>query len=688
MSVWSLPTASGSYVVGLAPGGQGLVLHHWGGPVESAPAPTLPRRAASFVRDVDLLPLEATALGTRDVHAAEIVARRADGVRGLRLSLAGEVTCEVEPDGGTHLICPLADEVAEVEVELHLRSHPSHDVITKWATIRNDSPHAVELLRGWGGAFEAPTGAGASVEVRHGAWSRETTPALVDLPAGTLSVGSRQGITSHTAAPVVTVRPRGVPDSDAWSVALAWSGSWRLAVDVPPFVQHVRVAGGPDDESGVLTIPAGDVLTTPVLAGLWARGDGDAVAHAWHTYQRTLARDTGSEHRPIVFNSWYATTFDVRIEHQLELADVAAELGVEVFVVDDGWFRGRTSDAAGLGDWDPDPAKFPQGLGQLADAVRGRGMRFGVWVEPEAVNPDSDLYRAHPDWVHHVAGRPLRTLRNQYILDLGRPEVEAWVIETLRTLLRGADITYLKWDMNRAIADGGQTVPGGDDWSWRHTHAYYRVMEMLRQEFPHVTVEACSGGGGRIDLAVLERSDVVWPSDETGPRDRLAIQHGFLGVYPAWTMSSWVTDEPDLLDTADGPASLDFRFVVAAAGVLGIGSDLLAWDASTRARAAEHVARYRGLRDVVHGGRTRRHGSPDGGAYAVQYALGSRVVVLAWRRGNASLVLSVAGCEPGARYRVRWGSGTVEELSGAELAAGLTVPFGWGDCDLAEIEEV
>src|SRR5690606_21663306 len=324
VTTWTLPTASGCYVVGPAPGGLGLVLHHWGGPLEDDPAPpTPPRRAASFVREEDLLPLEATALGTRDVHAAEIVARGADGLRGLRLEIAGEVALSSDDDGGSHLVCPLADEVAQVAVELHLRSHPAHDVVTKWAVVRNRSPHAVELLRAWGGAFEAPTGAGASVETRHGAWSRETTPALVDLPAGTFSTGSRQGITSHTAAPVVTVRPRGVPDGDAWSVALAWSGAWRLAVAVVPFTRpvrvtvgprgvpdggagsvalawsgwwrlavdvvpctrHVRVSGGPDDESGVLTLPPGGTLTTPVLAGLWAHGDGDAVAHAWHTYQ-------------------------------------------------------------------------------------------------------------------------------------------------------------------------------------------------------------------------------------------------------------------------------------------------------------------------------------------------------------------------------------------------------------------
>src|SRR5690606_1425568 len=170
-------------------------------------------------------------------------------------------------------------------------------------------------------------------------------------------------------------------------------------VDVVPFAGSVRIAGGPDDESGILTLAPGTSLTTATLAGLWAHGDGDAVANAWHTYQRTLARSTGPEHRPVVYDSWYATTFDVTLEHQRALAEVAEGLGVEVFVVDDGWFRGRSSDGSGLGDWEPDPAKLPEGLGPLAEAVAERGMRFGLWVEPEAVNPDSDLYREHPDWV-------------------------------------------------------------------------------------------------------------------------------------------------------------------------------------------------------------------------------------------------------------------------------------------------
>ncbi|MGI5187312.1 alpha-galactosidase [Promicromonospora sp. CA-289599] len=687
---WTLPTRSGRYAVALAPRGAGLVAVGWGPDGGDGPAPVA--ATSSFEADLDLLPLEATALGTRNVHGAELVVRRADGLRGARLVLSGEVVLGRDDDGATHLVCPLADEVLGLGVRLHLRTHPAHDVVEKWAELHNTSEQPIELLRAWGGAFTIPAVAGAAVNLLGGAWSREFTPFEATLGAGTLSIGSRQGITSHTYAPVVTVVPAGTDAGVRYGVALAWSGSWRMTLDAVPFADHVRVAAGPDDESGVLTLAPGERLTTPALAGVRVEGDADDLAHAWHTYQATLARTRGPEHRPVVYNSWFATTFDVRVEHQLELAAAAGEVGAEVFVVDDGWFRGRTSDRAALGDWEVDLYRNPDGLGPLAAGVRALGMRFGLWVEPEAVSPDSDLYRAHPEWAHQVAGRPLETLRNQYVLNLGRPEVEEWVLGTLRRLLGDGDITYLKWDMNRSIADGGQSVLGGDDWSWRHTQAYYRILDALRAEFPRVTVEACAGGGGRIDHAVLARTDVVWPSDETGPRDRLAIQHGFLGVLPAWTMSSWVTDLPDLLDRdRDGaPASLEFRFVVAMAGVLGIGADLLAWDAATRDRASSLVALYRSVRSVVHTGRVRRHGSPADGACAVQYTGADSVVVLAWRRpGAADLTVHLRDLDPDARYRLRGDDVGTRAFTGKELGTeGFAVGWAYRDCDVVILDRV
>ncbi|WP_159797817.1 alpha-galactosidase [Puerhibacterium puerhi] len=686
--------------MGLAPRGAGLVSLGWrgagGAGDDGVPAGVPAAPASPFETDLDRLPLEATALGTRSVHGVELVVRRADGVRGARLAVRGEVALEVT-DEGAHLACPLADDVVGLGVTLHLRTSRQHDVVEKWADVRNDGGQPVELLRAWGGAFNLPVGPGAVVRLLTGAWSRELAAVDTDLAAGTLSIGSRQGITSHTYAPLVGVRRRprggdgavpGVPPADhpaaRFGVALAWSGSWRLAVDAVPAAPHVRVSAGLDDESGVHTLGPGQVLTTPALLGTRVEGTADDLAHAWHGYQRTLARSTGPEHRPVVYNSWYATGFDVRAEHQLALADVAGDVGAEVFVVDDGWFRGRTSDAAGLGDWEADPARLPRGLGQIADGVRARGMRFGLWIEPEGVSPDSDLYRAHPDWVHRVAGRAPTTQRRQLVLDLGRPDVEEWVLGTLRRLLGPGDVSYLKWDMNRSVTDGGQPGAGGDDWSWRHTTAYYRVLEALRAEFPHVTVEACAGGGGRVDAAVLARTDVVWPSDETGPRDRLAIQHGFLEAYPPWVMSSWVTDMPDRVDTE--PSSLAFRFVVAMSGVLGIGADLLRWDEATRATARDLVRLYTSLRDVVHHGRVRRHGTPADAASAVQYTTPGSVVVLAWRRaaGGQGYRVRLQDLDPAARYRVR-GTPVVHE-GGALATDGLPVGWRWGDCDVVVLD--
>jgi alpha-galactosidase len=650
VTTWELPTARSVYVV--LETDLGPALAHWGRPVRVVPPRT------SFETPADIAPLELAAAGTRHAQGSELIVAGGASPRLVPGSVA------LADDGtDTRLQALLRDDDAGLEVELHVRASRRHDVVERWAVLRSTRRELV-LRRAFGAGWNVPVGPGARVGTLVGAWSRECTPAEVDLPAGQLSLGSRQGVTSHTYAPVVTLRSRDPDAEDAYGIALAWSGSWRLAVDAVPFREVVRVSGGPDDETDVVTLGPGEAFETPHLLGVWSPDGPAGVAGAWHAYQRGLAR--GPEHRPIVYNSWYATTFDVRVEHQLALADVAAELGVEVFVVDDGWFRGRTSDRAGLGDWSADPEKFPDGLEPLTKGVLDRGMRFGLWVEPEAVNPDSDLFRAHPDWVH----RPLHTLRNQYVLDLGRPEVEAWAGETLRRLLAEHPISYLKWDMNRALPAAG---------SVRHTRAYYRLMRLLRAEFPHVTVEACAAGGGRVDNAVLALSDVVWPSDETGPRDRLAIQHGFLSAYPASVMSSWVTGEPDRLDPV--PASPEFRFVVAMAGVLGIGADLLAWDAATRARARELVALHRELRPVVHTGAVTRHGAPGDAHYAVQYTApdASRVVLLAWARPGAGPArVPLAGLPPGARY----GGGTL-------VGGVVEVPFRLApDCDVVVLDRL
>ncbi len=623
--MWELPTATGSYRVGLAPGDLGPVVLGWGDPDE--PLPALPT-ATGWDMPADVLPLEYAVLGTRQRQTAELIIDQGDGLVGARLvwEADGEL---IESGAATTLVLRGLDTTGRIELELRIATSRDHDVVAKRVMITNVGRRRITLSRAFAPAWDLPMPEPAELGFLAGDWSAEFTPHRMTLPAGTFSIGSRQGVTSASYSPVISVASS---EGSAYGMALAWSGSWRLAAEAVPLSGRLRIAAGVDDESCVITLDPGEAYTTPETLGIRAPEGIEGLPGRWHDYQRgVLSRDVGLDHRPIVYNSWYATEFAVEQEHQTRLADVAAEIGAEVFVVDDGWFAGRTNDRTGLGDWTPDPVKFPDGLGPLITAVTERGMRFGLWVEPESINPDSELYRAHPDWVYRAGDRPLITVRNQYLLDFGRPEVVEWAEEMLRTVLADHRITYLKWDMNRPVSDGGR--PGDDhgrQWAVQHAEGYLRVMRMLRREFGHVTVEACSSGGGRIDAAVLALSDVVWTSDETGPRDRLAIQHGFLSAYGPHVMSSWVTDEADRRDKT--PASFEFRFLVAMAGVLGVGSDLLRWGPERRARAAELITLYRDLRPVIHRGRVERHGEPTDPVYAVEYGTPERTVILVYGR--------------------------------------------------------
>jgi alpha-galactosidase len=444
---------------------------------------------------------------------------------------------------------------------------------------------------------------------------------------------------------------------------------------------------------GAVRLRPGETLTTPRLACAFSAEGLDGLSRLWHRYERRLAGERMHRTRKVLYNSWEATRFDVEASAQLELAAIAAEMGVELFVVDDGWFTGRADEKGGLGDWYPDPAGFPAGFDAFVAQVRSLGMDFGLWVEPEAVSPASRLFAEHPEWAYRVDGRPTTLVREQLLLDLGRTDVQDFVIGTLDRLLTGHGIGYLKWDMNRPPTERGRpgaNEPGGLDLDAAHVAGYLRVLDHLRARHPHVTVEGCAGGGGRIEHATLARTDVVWPSDNTAPLDRLAVQYGFLHAHAPHTMSSWVTDAPGVFDPR--PRSLAFRFVLAAAGVLGIGADIRAWTAKERAEAAGWVARYKDVRDVIHHGEARLLGGPGDATCAVQYDEdgGPRTVVAAWSTGRldgAPLVpgragrVRLRGLDPAARYVDPAG---VTVYSGAHLLhSGL--PLAWSadhDADL------
>lgn len=384
----------------------------------------------------------------------------------------------------------------------------------------------------------------------------------------------------------------------------------------------------------------------------------------------------------MLYNSWEATGFAVSEDGQARLAELAAQIGVECFVVDDGWFTGRNNDRAGLGDWTPDPVKFPRGLTPLIGRVQALGMRFGLWVEPEMVNPDSDLYRAHPDWVYHFANRARTQRRNQLVLNLARPDVADWVFRTLDGLLSANDIGFVKWDMNRPFAEPGWPEQAGRNperiWT-EHVRNLYAILDGLGAAHPGTDFESCSGGGGRVDLGILGRVQQVWTSDNTDAWDRVAIQEGFTQVYPAQVMAAWVTDSPNFLTGRRLP--LSFRFHVAMAGALGIGGDLLRWDAAELAEAARLVAVYKEIRPVIQRGSLYRVASARTdpvGASEYLSADGSEVVVLCWwgpgQLGGRLFRVRLAGLDPDARYADA-GTGA-EHLGSALMNVGLDQPGG------------
>ncbi len=688
---WLLRTDRTVYAVRLEPGGRWAETSAWGPHgAETGPSPLDWSRRTHFLTQADAAPAEYVPTGLRPFTGADLTVRRPGGERGTWWTCTGAVQ-----DGEHALRLEFTDEVTGLRGTLHYAVAPGTDVLLRWTELANTGAEELRLERLDSAAVNVPVQGGARLTYLAGQWSQEFTRHQLDLARGRFEIGSTQGVPGHAYAPWLAVQdaaqPDG-PDAPTYGVALEWPGSWHITADAEPG-GAVRVRAGRVPHEGAVVLRPGETLTTPRLACAFSAEGLDGLSRVWHRYERLLAGDRLHRTRKVLYNSWEATTFDVEAGAQLELAAVAADLGVELFVVDDGWFTGRHDEKGGLGDWRPDPAAFPDGFDAFVARIRALGMDFGLWVEPEAVSPASRLFAEHPEWVYRVEGRPATLVREQLLLDLGRADVQEFVVGTLDRLLTDHDIAYLKWDMNRPPTERGRPggVPAGElDLDAAHVAGYLRVLDHLRARHPHVTVEGCAGGGARIEHATVALTDVVWPSDNTAPLDRLAIQYGYLHAHAPHTMSSWVTDAPGVFDPR--PRSLAFRFVLAAAGVLGIGADLRGWDGEHRAEAASWIARYKEVRDVVHHGEARLLGRPADATCGVQYDEegGPRTVVAAWSTGRldgAPLVpgracrLRLRGLDPAARY-LDPANGTV--YSGAYLLhSGL--PLAWSaehDADL------
>uniref|UniRef100_UPI002E2B65AA alpha-galactosidase n=1 Tax=Sandarakinorhabdus rubra TaxID=2672568 RepID=UPI002E2B65AA len=486
----------------------------------------------------------------------------------------------------TLLVCRLPGDALEWQMRLENRSALPIRV-DHLASAVLPVPAGAARIIAWRGRHNAELVETAEALPEHG-WQRET----------------RGGIPGHGGPPAVLVlgEDAGWHHGLACAVQLAWSGDTRIAIERDEDGGHMLSAGAMLQPGELLLAPGAAHAAPPLLMGLSAAGRNGAMA-AMHAAVRARLDWPGGQMapRPVHLNSWEACYFDGDEARIRRLADAAAAIGVERFVLDDGWFTGRRHDRAGLGDWAPDPARHPAGLGPLATHVRGLGMQFGLWVEPEMVNPDSDFYRAHPDWVLALPGRDRPTARHQLVLDLRRADVRAHLFDVLDGLLRQVPIDYLKWDHNRALAP-----PGGAD----QVAGTYDLLARLRAAHPHVEIESCAGGGSRIDAGIAQFTHRFWTSDNVDALARVPMQRGFLAFMPPELMGAHVGASPSHATGRTQPLAL--RAAIAAQGHFGVELDPDLLDPQARAELAGWIAFWKEWRPVIHGGQVMLGEGADG----------------------------------------------------------------------------
>ncbi len=533
-----------------------------------------------------------------------------DQVRDIELSFVTSEMCLL--DSYETLIIYQKDKYYPLEVITYLRVLPEFDIIEKWMELKNIGENEIfRVENAYSGSFFLPKNAYELIHLS-GMGGFEYQPNVTKLTQGVKTIQVKDF--RSFGFPFFAIRPEGEQMEqlgDVWFGSLQYSGNWRMDFEKFPRGE-VQIVGGINFWDQSLTLKAGDNFLTPkMIIGYTQRGmEGVSQSLSSYTREKILYPSHRSKVRPVLYNSWYATAFNINEKQQLALAKVAKELGVEVFVIDDAWFKGRINEKGGLGDWAVDKNKFPDGLQPMIKKINAMGMDFGIWIEPEMVSPNSDLYRAHPDWVFHFPNRQCHGGRGgQLMLNLAREDVYQYLYESISKLLRENNIKYIKWDMNKALTDPGfPSAPVDEQRSVRikYMENLYRLFGVLRSEFPDVWFENCASGGGRVDLGMMACSDFSWASDNTDPVDRIFIHYAYLNVFPANSMISWVTYQ----DLHKQSHSLEFKFDVSMCGVLGVGYDITKWTEEEKDIAREKIACYKTIREIIHNGDLYRLVSP------------------------------------------------------------------------------
>ena len=478
----------------------------------------------------------------------------------------------------------------------------------------------------------------------HGAWARERAIERLSPAVMTRSVSSARGASGHEHNPFAVLAAPGADEfsGECVGAALVYSGDFLIAADENAY-ESTRLTLGLNPRTFSWRLCPGEQFQSPEALFVYSDCGLNAMSQAFHSLirQRLCRGVWRDRERPILINNWEATYFDFNHEKIMKIARAAADAGIELFVLDDGWFGRRNNDDCSLGDWVVNRDKLPGGLAALARDINALGLKFGLWFEPEMVSPDSDLYRAHPDWCLHAAGRNRTTGRNQLILDMSRKDVQDYVIQAVSAVLRSAPISYVKWDMNRNFKETGSALLA-DGRQGETAHRYmlglYRVLDEITQAFPEVLFESCSGGGGRFDAGMLYYMPQTWTSDDTDAVERLGIQYGTSLCYPTSAMGAHVSAVPN--HQVGRKTSMRMRGDVALGGNFGYELDLSAQTPEDMEEIRRQVRLVKAIRRTTQQGVFTRLESPfESNIAAWQFADENRVILCAYRvlnRPNAA----------------------------------------------------
>ena len=708
--IFKLDTPNTSYLMGIVDEenflghiyyGKRMEDHHVGYLMRTEEPPFVPsknnRERCSFY---DVFPFEYPTAGLGDYRESCISVRTEGGHCGCSFSYVSHRILEGKPelcglpatfgdkDSCMTLEITGEDKYVGMRVKLYYTAFSDTDVITRSVKVENMGENPFYLSKVFSACLDMDYQDYDMISL-HGSWARERHIQRKPLGYGIQNVSSFRGESSHQDHPFLALVSKNTTqeNGEVYAMNFVYSGNFRAQAEVSQF-DGVRMSMGIHPENFCWKLMPGEEFQAPEVVMVYSDKGLDGMTTSFHhLYKKHLIRgEYKDKKRPILINNWEATYFDFTTEKLLSIAKEASALGIEMLVMDDGWFGKRSSDNCALGDWVVNEEKISGGLKYLVDEVNKLGMKFGIWFEPEMISPDSDLYRAHPDWAIAIPGRVATESRQQYVLDLSRKEVVDYVYECVASILRSANIEYVKWDMNRQLTDiGSYELPADRQGELYHRYvlAVYELQDRLTKEFPHLLLENCSGGGARFDPGMLYFSPQIWCSDDTDAIERLEIQEGTALIYPLSTMGAHVSDCPN--HTVGRVTPFETRGIVALAGTFGYELDVTKIPQEDRDMIPQQVAMYHKYNDLVRRGDYYRIASYSQNhkfdcweivSEDKKEALVTFVQVL--NRANfKSRRIRLKGLDPKKQYRIE---GEEKCYSGEALMyAGLQIPNPWGD---------